>query len=205
MAKADPAGGKKLPRRFFETAPEECARALIGTEFRWDGGAGIVVETEAYSEVGDEACHTFFRPSARQFVKDHRPGAAYVYLNYGMYWLTNVLVVNPANRERGFVLLRALEPVRDLETMRQRRDRRGDRELCSGPGKLSMALGIDGPVGHGFDLANPKDRARGFFSVPARGEQRVIADQRIGISRSVDLLWRFCLEGSEHLSARPKP
>ena len=84
----------------------QCARALIGKEFRWGRTAGRIVETEAYAEFGDEACHTFFRPSARSFVEENSPGAAYVYLNYGMYWLTNVLVSDPAGRERGFVLLR---------------------------------------------------------------------------------------------------
>lgn len=202
------AAGEKLPRSFFETAPERCARALIGVEFRWNGGAGIIAETEAYSEVGDEACHTFFRPSARRFVDQHPPGSAYVYLNYGMYWLTNVLVIDPASGTRGFVLLRAIEPLRGLAAMRRRRDRTRDRDLGSGPGKLSMALGIEGPAVHGFDFADPHDARRGFFNDPrsqrGKASREVIADRRIGISRSQELMWRFCLGGSEHLSAPPK-
>ena len=199
------APGDKLPRSFFESAPDDCARALIGAEFRWDGCAGIIVETEAYSEVNDEACHTFFRPGARRFVDEHPIGSAYVYLNYGMYWLSNVLVIDPATAARGFVLLRALEPLRGLPEMRRRRDRLRERDLCSGPGKLSRALGIDGPKAHGFDLADPTDLDRGFFAGAKNVEDSaVVADARIGISRSTDLDWRFCLAGSPHLSVKPK-
>ena len=195
---------EKLPRSFFETSPVDCARALIGKEFRWGRSAGRVVETEAYSEIGDEACHTFFRPSARAFVEENRAGVAYVYLNYGMYWLTNVLVVGPGGGERGFVLLRALEPLRDMPAMRRRRDQLRDRDLCSGPGKLSMALGIDGPKAHGWDLADPDDLRRGFFQSAGQVDsERVVEDRRIGISKAQDLMWRFCLEGSEHLSVKP--
>jgi DNA-3-methyladenine glycosylase len=174
-------------------------------EFRWRGVAGRVVETEAYAERGDEACHTFFRPSARRFVDEHREGTAYVYLNYGMYWLTNVLVVDRVSGSRGFVLLRALEPLRGRPAMRRRRGRERDRDLCSGPGKLSMAFGIEGPAVHGFDFADPGDARRGFF-LPAGLEEPepcVVADRRIGISRSQELPWRFCLAGSEHLSVPP--
>jgi len=199
------APGEKLPRTFFELAPDACARALIGAEFRWDGCAGTIVETEAYSEVDDEACHTFFRPGARRFVDEHPIGSAYVYLNYGMYWLSNVLVIDPATEVRGFVLLRALEPLRGVTEMRKRRKRQRDRDLCSGPGKLSMALGIDGPEAHGFDLADPDDQARGFFAGEKKIEDAaIVADARIGISRSMELPWRFCMAGSPHLSAKPK-
>ena len=132
--------GPALERSFFERDVLSCARELIGAIFRWNDCAGVVVETEAYSEHGDEACHTFFRPSARAFVESHDPGAAYVYMNYGMYWLTNVLVKNPETGERGFVLLRGLEPVSGFRKMRRRRNKDRERDLCSGPGKLSMAL-----------------------------------------------------------------
>ena len=184
-------------RDFFRRAPAVCARELIGTEFWWDGCAGIVVETEAYSEIGDEACHTFFRPSARRFVEAHAPGAAYVYFNYGMYWLTNVLTHDPATGERGFVLLRALQPLAGIDDMRKRRgDGRRDLDLCSGPGKLSMALGIDGEH-HGWDFT--ADRRRGF----REGCQLAVeTDLRIGISRSQDLRWRFLASGSPWVSRK---
>ena len=88
---------------FFQRDPVTCARDLLGAELRWNGCSGIVVETEAYAEHGDEACHTFSRKGARQFVEEHEAGAAYVYLNYGMYWLSNVLV--KSDQGNGFVLI----------------------------------------------------------------------------------------------------
>src|SRR5580692_2605785 len=101
----------KINRSFFERDPLTCAAALIGCELVWDGCSGIIVETEAYATKGDEASHTFTRKGSREFVATHRPGAAYVYLNYGIHWLLNVLVKG-ADSAEGFVLIRALEPVR---------------------------------------------------------------------------------------------
>ena len=75
-----------LDRSFFQSDPLTCARELIGCELVWNDCAGIVVETEAYFALGDEACHTFARPSARAFIAEHDAGAAYVYFNYGMHW-----------------------------------------------------------------------------------------------------------------------
>lgn len=185
-----------IDREFFRRPPAVCARALIGAEFWWDGCAGIVVETEAYSEIDDEACHTFFRPGARRFVEAHEPGAAYVYFNYGMYWLTNVLTHDPATGERGFVLLRALRPIAGIDEMRSRRAGKGDLHLCSGPGKLSMALAICGEH-HGWDLA--ADSRRGF----RRGLKLAVeTDRRIGISRSQDLPWRFLAADSPWVSKK---
>ncbi len=185
-----------LDRAFFQRAPEVCARELIGKVLHWKGCSGVIVETEAYAEHGDEACHTFFRPSARKFVADHDAGAAYVYLNYGMYWLTNVLIKDGASN--GFVLIRALEPRDGLEIMRQRRSKERTRDLCSGPGKLSMALGITG-TDHGRTLV--EDPQIGF----AHGsEPEVIADVRIGISKSIHVPWRFLAKDSEFVSVKPQ-
>ena len=189
--------GPALTRDFFERDAVSCARDLVGTVFRWGNCAGVVVETEAYSEHGDEACHTFFRPSARAFVEAHDPGAAYVYLNYGMYWLTNVLVKNRGTGERGFVLLRGLEPVSGISTMRRRRNRERNRDLCSGPGKLSMALGITGRH-HGAALTDQSQR--GFFEMGHSPRPGILADRRVGISRSRELLWRFLAAENPHVS-----
>jgi len=186
-----------LPEEFFERDVISCARDLLGTVFRWDGCAGMVVETEAYSEHGDEACHTFFRPSAREFVEAHDPGTAYVYLNYGMYWLTNVLVKNPDTGERGFVLLRGLEPITGIATMQRRRNKERARDLCSGPGKLSMALGITGKD-HGSRLTG--QAKRGFFGAASSSSLEILSDRRIGISRSQELLWRFLASDNPHVS-----
>lgn len=186
-----------IRRTFFERDPLICARELIGCELVWEKCAGIVVETEAYSVNGDEACHTFARKGARHFVETHQAGTAYVYLNYGMYWLLNVLVKGGGGE--GFVLIRALEPVRGIRLMARRRATTEPGALCSGPGKLSRALGVRGGD-HGIDLcAGP---ARGFMARPARVE--VISDIRIGISKAVHLPWRFLLKGSDFVSVRAR-
>ena len=194
-----------LEREFFQRDPVTCARELIGCELVWGKCAGVVVETEAYASTGDEASHTFTRPSAREFVARHRPGAAYVYFNYGMYWLLNVLV--KGGGMDGFVLLRALEPTRGIDLMSRRRRRgrapgatfRVPHSLCSGPGKLALALGVDG-TDHGRDFCRGK--TIGFAHAPSPVE--TVADGRIGISRAQELPWRFTLRGSEFVSVRPR-
>src|SRR5262245_36895962 len=104
-----------LKRSFFERDPVTCARELVGCRLTVGEFGGIIVETEAYDVEGDEACHTAFRPSARAFVASHQAGAAYVYFNYGVHWMLNVLV---KGTRFGFVLIRALEPVDGIEQMR---------------------------------------------------------------------------------------
>jgi DNA-3-methyladenine glycosylase len=194
--------GVVIERAFFERDPLSCARELIGCELVWKQCAGIIVETEAYAAVNDEASHTFTRPSARAFISAHRPGAAYVYFNYGMYWLLNVLVKGGA--EDGFVLIRAVEPTRGLTLMRRRRSAgrsvpvEKPQALCSGPGKLAQAFAIDG-CDHGRDLCAGK--TVGFRAAPC--PVAVVSDARIGISRAAHLPWRFLLRGSAFVSALP--
>lgn len=188
-----------LDRSFFTRDPVTCARELIGCELVWKRCTGIIVETEAYAAVQDEACHTFARPSAREFVARHRAGAAYVYFNYGMYWLLNVLI--RGGREDGFVLLRAIEPTRGVAAMTRRRlaHRRTPlshpRALCSGPGKLALALGVDGRD-HGRDLCSAQTMG---FRAPPRPVD-VVADVRVGISKATHLPWRFLLRDSAYVS-----
>lgn len=174
---------------FFTQSPLDCAYALVGCSFRHRGAGGIIVETEAYLEEGDEACHTFTRPSARLFMEKSKPGTGYVYLNYGMYWLVNVLVKGP--KGNGFVLLRALDPKWGVEAMRRRRGRDRLSDLCSGPGKLSMALGMDSRH-HGIILT------RHFGLADEKLEVQV--GHRIGISRATELPWRFMAAGNGHVS-----
>src|SRR4029078_11360021 len=107
-----------VARPFLQRDPLTCARELIGCELVWEGCAGIIVETEAYSAIDDEASHLFMRPSIRQFAAVTPAGTAYVYLNYGVHWLLNVLVKGGA--EDGFVLFRALEPTRGVDLMAER-------------------------------------------------------------------------------------
>jgi len=178
-----------FPREFFCRTPLRCARELTGAIFQWKAHEVRVVETEAYDSVGDPACHTWTRPSARHFVETHAPGSAYVYLNYGMHWLFNVLI--KGSHRSGFVLIRAVEviPREGLEI--------ADRKAGAGPGKAARLLGIDGSV-HGLDLCDPKN-ATGF----RRDEVRlpaVLRSPRVGISQGQDLFWRFYLKNHPSVS-----
>lgn len=190
--------GESLNPTFFQQSPEDCARDLIGCRLAWKGCAGVIVETEAYAAEGDEACHTHSRPSARRFIAEHPAGSAYVYLNYGVHWLLNFLV--KGGDADGFVLIRALAPSEGLEQMRLRRRRTRETELCSGPGKLTQALGIDHSM-HGMELVH------GLGLSPSHCSRRVrtntIACRRVGISREIDRKWRFVLAGSSCLSVGP--
>lgn len=184
-----------ITREFFTRSPVECARALVGCEIVWGGCSGVVVECEAYAAEGDPACHTFTRPSAREFVARHRAGEAYVYLNYGLHWMLNVLTKGDGE---GFVLLRALEPRRGLGAMQRRRGGKHGRDLTGGPGRLAAALGVTGRH-HGVDLCVSGRRC--FLPGPAA---EVVADGRIGISRAADRPWRFSLRGSRFVSVPVK-
>jgi DNA-3-methyladenine glycosylase len=193
---------KVMSRRFFQRDVLKCARGLVGCELLWGGCRGVVVETEAYAEHGDPACHTASRPSAREFIRDHPPGSAYVYFNYGMHWMLNVLVKSRAHGN-GLILIRALRPLDGLDEMRARRTVRlrrepqaDDRWLCSGPGKLAAALAVTGDD-HGRDLCADGDwgfRA-GRIEIPD-----VVATPRIGISKATDFPWRFHAAGDVYVS-----
>lgn len=178
---------------FFRRDPLACARELIGAELIWGRCSGIIVETEAYTALNDEAAHTFTRPSARAFVERNRAGAAYVYFNYGVHWMLNVLVKGKVD---GFVLIRALEPRRGLALMKKRRGVADEKQLCSGPGKLTQAFDITGRH-HEIDLcADP----RHCFGHRAQKDVDLVASKRVGITRSADLPWRFTLAGSPFIS-----
>ena len=188
-----------LTAEFFQSHPVSCARRLIGCELVWEHGSGLIVETEAYAALGDEACHTFLRRGAQKFVDNHPAGTAYIYLNYGIHWLLNVLIKGP--EMDGFVLIRALEPRKGVELMRTRRGLEDPVKLCSGPGKLTQALGIT-PQFHGSSLCH--DPEKSFHAAPANAEpMQIVEDVRIGISRAADLPWRFLAAGSRYVSRRP--
>ena len=181
---------------FFSRDVLDVARDLIGVELVWGGCSGVIVETEAYAATGDAACHTATRPSARTFMESQTAGTAYVYLNYGMHWLFNLLV--KGGEQDGLVLIRALEPMEGLVAMRSRRKKEGLRDLCSGPGKLAAALGITGEH-HGTPLAGSR-RPKGCGLRLSPNRISTISDVRIGISRAVELPWRFLAEGSRFVS-----
>jgi DNA-3-methyladenine glycosylase len=182
---------------FFKRDPLICARELIGTELIWGDCSGIVVEVEAYAAINDEAAHTFTRPSARSFIERNSAGAAYVYFNYGMHWMLNVLVKGDEN---GFVLIRALQPTKGIEQMKKRRRLKDVKRLCSGPGKLTQSLGITDRH-HEMDLCS--DPRHCFVRNP-KTPADVVADKRIGITRSAHYPWRFTLRGSEFVSRAVK-
>jgi DNA-3-methyladenine glycosylase len=186
-----------IPASFFERDPLICARELIGAELIWGNCSGVLVETEAYNAINDEACHTFMRPSTRAFIERSKAGAAYVYFNYGMHWMLNVLV---KGRENGFVLIRALEPRSGIERMKERRKLDDLKRLCSGPGKLTQALDISDRH-HEMDLCSD---VRHCFARNTNMSVDVVADARIGIRRSAHYPWRFTLRGSPFVSRAAK-
>ena len=179
---------------FFQVDPLQCAANLIGTQLVWEKCAGLVVETEAYLVENDEACHTFSRPSARAFVERNKPGAAYIYFNYGVHWMLNVLV--KGELRDGLILVRAIEPQRGLALMRKRRGLQEIRRLCSGPGKLTQALAITKRY-HEFDLCSDPAHCFRAHSEPLVA---VVAGPRIGISRARDFPWRFTLRDNPFVS-----
>ena len=197
-----PGGGPQMAANiigasFFERDPLTCARELIVAELLWGECSGVIVETEAYNAIDDEACHTFLRPSTRAFIERNEAGAAYVYFNYGMHWMLNVLVKGDAN---GFVLIRAMEPRTGIERMKKRRKLDDVKRLCSGPGKLTQALGITDRH-HEMDLCTDP---RHCFAYSSSAIIDVVAGKRIGITRSAHHPWRFTLRDSLFVSRPPK-
>lgn len=181
-----------LDHTFFDRHHLDVARDLVGTTLVWGKTAGTVVETEAYAATGDTACHVYTRPSSRDFFNTHPPGTAYVYLNYGIHWLLNVLAAD------GIILFRALEPTAGVPLMRRRRNRDKLTDLCSGPGKLGAALDLSASH-HGSTLT--KHKYRGLVAAPA--PPAITATTRIGISSAQDFPWRFLLTGNPHTSVPP--
>lgn len=189
---------KLLSPDFFARDSVVCARELIGTVLANGDCRGLVIETEAYSEKGDAASHLFTRPSVRKFAHSASPGTAYVHRSYGIHWLINVLCRDAETGQLGFVLFRALEPVAGLGTMAERRGVAVTQQLCSGPGKLTMALGIDGSF-HGRSLIEKSDFS---LSQVTSKPMPVVVDRRIGISKGQELEWRFLAEGHSGVSVK---
>ncbi len=187
-----------LPATFFQTDTIDCARALIGTQLIWGRCAGTIVETEAYLVKGDEACHTFSRPSARSFVERNAAGACYIYFNYGVHWMLNVLV--KGGPRDGLILIRAIEPTVGIPLMQKRRGTDDLRRLCSGPGKLTQALEIDRRH-HEIDLRRDP---RHHFAAREAARVAVAASPRIGISRAREHLWRFTWRDNPYVSRLPR-
>lgn len=181
---------------FFDRRVHDVARDLIGCTLLYEGCGGVIVETESY-EADDPACHAYVGLTERTRVLFGPPGRAYVYLSYGIHSLLNA-VAEPEG-EAAAVLIRALEPTHGLERMRERRGDKPEAELCSGPGKLTEALGID-LTDNEADLG----REPFFLTSPSGPPPEVVTGPRIGITKAVERPWRFCAAGSRFVS-RPRP
>lgn len=177
-----------ISHAFFNRYAVDVAEALIGTVLEVDGVGGIIVETEAYT-IEDPASHSHKGPTKRNASMFAAAGNAYVYRSYGLHWCLNFVC------EAGSaVLIRAIEPTTGIESMRQRRSGANTFLLCAGPGRLCQALAVS----QEFDGLS-------LFSAPFRlsagsSAVEVCRGPRVGISKAVDLPWRFGARGSGFLS-----
>lgn len=192
--------GKVLPRAFYRRDSREVAPALLNKVLvRADGRSGRIVETEAYCGAFDPAAHTYRGKTTRNATMFGPPGRLYVYFTYGLHWCCNT-VCGEVDEGIG-VLLRALAPLSGLETMRALRPKaHRDRDLCSGPGRLTQAMGING-MHDGIDLVNGSD---GLWIIddgmPPPCD--LVPTARIGISRAVGEAWRWHVPGDLNVSRR---
>ena len=188
----------RLPQSFYDRSVHDLARALIGCVVRHGATAGRIVETESY-HMEEPACHAFAGVTERTRTLFGEPGRAYVYFSYGVHSLLNA-VAEPEGVGAA-VLIRALEPVDGIELMRSRRGLERAEGLCSGPGKLTQALGI-GLALNGSSLVDGPIEL--LTREPGAREPHVVVGERVGISKAVELPWRFCDADSRHVS-RPWP
>jgi DNA-3-methyladenine glycosylase len=182
---------RKLRKSFFARSVHDVAPDLIGATFLFAGAGGEIVEVEAYHHT-DPAAHSYGGRTERNAVMFGPPGFAYVYRSYGLHWCVN-FVCEPADSAAA-VLIRAVRPTAGQSLMRRRRGLEDERQLCSGPGKLTEAMGIT-RVHNGLAL----DAAP--FAIMARtSEPEIVAGPRIGITKAAGLPWRYGLKGSRFLS-----
>jgi DNA-3-methyladenine glycosylase len=183
--------GKPLKRAFFGRSVHEVAPDLIGVTLLVNGVGGIIVEVEAYHHT-EPAAHSFNGPTPRNQVMFGPPGFAYVYRSYGIHWCVNFVCEKEGSASA--VLIRALEPTHGIPAMRRRRRLHDERSLCSGPGKLTEALGITQAY-NGLPLDAPP------IALLARTKKPdIVAGVRIGITKAVELPWRYGLKDSKFLS-----
>jgi DNA-3-methyladenine glycosylase len=182
---------KRLRKSFFNRSVHEVAPDLIGATFLFKGAGGIIVELEAYHHT-EPAAHSYNGETPRNAVMFGPPGYVYVYRSYGIHWCINF--VCEAAGSASAVLIRALEPTHGIPAMRRRRGLADDRLLCSGPGRLTEALGIThAQNGLALDAAP-------FELYPREVPVTVASGVRIGITKAADLPWRYGLAGSKFLS-----
>ena len=182
---------------FYDRPVLEVAPDLIGCVLRHRGVSGRIVETEAY-HVSEPACHAYVGLTPRTEVLYGPPGTVYVYRSYGIHALLNT-VVEPEGVGAA-VLIRALEPLEGLPAMRARRGLDRPQDLASGPGKLTQALGID------LDLNGTVvgDEVEILPRPPEAAEPQIVIGERIGITKAIELPWRFC-DATSRCVSRPWP
>jgi DNA-3-methyladenine glycosylase len=183
---------------FYDRPVLEVAPDLIGCVVRHGDTAGVIVETEAYHR-SEPASHAWAGLTARTEPLFGPPGIAYVYRSYGIHALLNAVCDHVDSGAA--VLIRALQPLDGIEVMRARRRVARDEELCNGPGKLTQALAIGLELNRTSLLEGPiriEPRAPGWEA------PELDVGRRVGITKAIDLDWRFCARGNRHVS-RPRP
>lgn len=173
----------RISTAWFDRPAPDVARDLIGCHLTVRGAGGRVVETEAYTP-DDPASHSFRGPGRRNASMFGPPGLAYVYRSYGIHWCLNVVC-----RPGSAVLIRALEPMDGVEAMALRRGTDDPRRLCRGPGCIGQALAL-----------SAADDGQDILHIASGGPARIAQGPRIGITRAIDLPWRFGEAGSRFLS-----
>lgn len=187
--------GRLLTRKFFARSVHDVAPDLIGATLLVDGVGGIIVEVEAYHHT-EPAAHSFNGPTPRNMVMFGPPGFLYVYRSYGIHWCMNFVCEKEGSASA--VLIRAIEPTHGIPAMRRRRGLHDERMLCSGPGKLCEAMAVTGKH-NGLALDTPP------IAIYARTRKpQIVSGLRIGITKAVELPWRYGLKGSKFMS-KPFP
>jgi DNA-3-methyladenine glycosylase len=181
----------RLGKSFFNRSVHEVAPELIGATLLFNGVGGAIVEVEAYHH-SEPAAHSYGGRTARNAVMFGPAGYAYVYRSYGIHWCVNFVCEGAGSASA--VLIRALHPTAGLAIMRRRRGLKDERLLCSGPGRLCEALGITG-----VHNSLPLDRAPFALFAPS-GPVAIALGPRIGLTKALDLPWRYGLQGSRFLS-----
>ena len=190
-ASTRPKPGKLLRKAFFNRSVHKVAPDLIGVTLLVDGVGGLIVEVEAYHHT-EPAAHSYGGPTPRNAVMFGPAGFAYVYRSYGIHWCINFVCEKAGSASA--VLIRALEPTHGIAAMRRRRGLHDERSLCSGPGKLTEALGIT-HAHNGLALDQPP---MALYAPTAKPD--VVTGLRIGLTKAVDLPWRYGLRGSKFVS-----
>lgn len=190
---------KPLSRSFYARDTQEVAKELLGKilvrEFDQATIKGRIVETEAYYGENDPASHAFRGRTKRARIMWGRPGVAYVYLIYGIYYLFNI--VTEQERKAGAVLIRALHPIEGIEVMKKMRKIDQIKNLTNGPGKLTQAFAITA-------REHKQDLTSGYLIIE-EGEREnfeIISARRIGVSTGGQAKLRFYIKGDEFVSRR---